>query len=348
MSANGSERATPDVSVLIPVLNEAAHIRETVATMLAQRLGGLTFELVFADGRSDDDTKAILQAMAQEDARVVVVDNPARTTAAGLNVALHHARGHYVARMDAHSWFPDCYLAAGVERLQAGDDVVWVAGPVVPRGTGRWSRRVALALGTRLGMGGSSKWTPNEGDDGAAQEFELDTGVFAGVWERATLDRLGGWDDGWPVNQDSELAARVLAEGGRIVCLPAMAAEYLPRNDLKRLWRQYWRFGWYRAKTSCRHPGTLRPTHLLPVGLVLTAFASVLAPRPLRRLAWLGIALYAAATGGASAQTARHDSARVAAGLPAVFATMHAAWGLGFLVGWLRFGGPFSPLRRQG
>lgn len=345
MSTNGVARPAPDVSVLIPVLNEAAHIRETVAAMQAQELGELTFELVFADGRSDDDTKAILEQLAHEDPRVVVVDNPARTTAAGLNVALHRARGRWVARMDAHSWFPDCYLAAGIERLRRDDDVVWVAGPVVPRGTGRWSRRVALALGTRLGMGGSSKWTPNEGDDGA-REFELDTGVFAGVWERSTLDRLGGWDDGWPVNQDSELAARVHAEGGRIVCLPAMAAEYLPRDDLKRLWRQYWRFGWYRAKTSCRHPGTLRPTHLLPPALVLTAAACVLTPRPLRRLAWLGLGLYAAAVGATAAQTARHASARVAAGLPAVFAVMHAAWGLGFMVGWVRFGGPFSRLRR--
>ncbi|MGB2710548.1 MAG: glycosyltransferase, partial [Conexibacter sp.] len=188
--------STPDVSVLIPVLNEEAHIRETVAAMLAQQLDGRTHELVFADGRSEDRTKAILEELAQADERIVVVDNPARTTAAGLNAALRHARGRYVARMDAHAYFPSRYLAAGIERLEHGDDVVWVAGPVVPRANGGLSPSVALALGSRLGVGGSSKWRMNDPAARAAEETELDTGVFAGVWRRETLDRLGGWDDG--------------------------------------------------------------------------------------------------------------------------------------------------------
>jgi succinoglycan biosynthesis protein ExoA len=332
---------TPDVSVLIPVLNEAEHIRATVATMREQALDGRTLELVFADGRSDDDTKAILDELAREDERVVVVDNPARTTAAGLNAALSAARGRYVARMDAHSFFPARYLAAGIERLERGggeDDVVWVAGPVVPRGNGGISGAVAVALGSRLGVGGSSKWRMNDPDARAADEFELDTGVFAGVWTRETVDRLGGWDDGWPVNQDSELAARVHAAGGRIVCLPEMAAEYLPRRDLKKLWRQYWRFGFYRAKTSTRHPSSLRKTHLLPPIVVLTAVVALLPLGPLARLARLGIALYAGALLVTAIGESRHAPAREAALLPPVLAVMHVSWGLGFLAGWARYG----------
>ena len=330
--------SAPDISVLIPVLNEAAHIRETVAAMLAQELGEMTAELIFVDGRSDDDTKAILEQLAQEHPSIRVLDNPQRTTAAGLNVALDAARGRYVARMDAHSFFPPEYLAAGVKRLQRGDGVVWVAGPVLARGTGRWSSRVALALGTRLGVGGSSKWTSNK-DGTPVQEFDLDTGVFAGVWERATVVDLGGWDSDWPVNQDSEMAARVLARGGRIVCLPEMAAHYLPRDDLRALWRQYWRHGFYRAKTSSRHPQSLRRTHLLPPAIVVAVVVAVLAPRPLRRAAHAGLALYLAILGVTTAEAARHAPARAAVGVPPVLVTMHLAWGLGFMTGWARFGG---------
>lgn len=329
----------PDISVLIPVLNEAGHIRETVATMQGQQLGALTMELIFVDGRSDDDTAAILRELAIADPRIRVLDNPARTTAAGLNVALGAARGRYVARMDAHSFFPERYLAAGVQRLRRGDDVVWVAGPVIARGSGRWSSRVALALGTRLGVGGSSKWTAN-GDGGpAADEFELDTGVFAGVWERTTVTSLGGWDPDWPVNQDSEMAARVLARGGRIVCRPEMAAHYLPRDDLRALARQYRRHGYYRAKTSRRHPASLRATHLLPPAVLATAVATVLTPRPLRSIARVGLALYAGALALTGIGAARHAPARTAAGVPVVLATMHASWGAGFVAGWARFGG---------
>lgn len=341
MSANPATMpTTPDVSVLIPVLNEEAHIRDTVATMLAQRLDGLTLELVFADGRSDDRTKAVLEEMGREDDRIVVVDNPARTTAAGLNACLRAARGRYVARMDAHAWFPDRYLAAGIERLERGDgdDVVWVAGPVVPRGEGGIRASVVYALGSRLGVGGSSKWRMNA-EGRPAEEVELDTGVFAGVWRRETVDRYGGWNDAWPVNQDSELAARVLADGGRIVSRAEMAAEYLPRDSYKALWRQYWRHGFYRAKTACHHRGTLRKTHLLPPAVALCLVAALLAPtRPLRRLARLGVGLYGGALALTALDAARTTPPSVAAPLPAVLATMHLAWGLGFMAGWARFG----------
>ncbi|HWI22360.1 MAG TPA: glycosyltransferase [Baekduia sp.] len=330
--------STPDVSVLIPVLNEELHIRDTVATMLAQELDGLTLELIFADGRSSDRTKAILEEMSAADERIVVVDNPSRTTAAGLNACLRAARGRYVARMDAHSYFPTRYLAAGIERLEQGDDTVWVAGPVVPRGRGGLSASVAYALGTRLGVGGSSKWRLNA-DGEPAEEVELDTGVFAGVWRRETVDQHGGWDDAWPVNQDSELAARVIAGGGRIVSRAEMAAEYLPRDNLKALWRQYWRHGFYRAKTSCRHRSTLRPTHFLPPAVAVCAVLSLLGPtRALRRLARTGVGLYGGALAVTAVDAARSTPLSVAGPLPAVLATMHLAWGLGFIAGWTRYG----------
>lgn len=332
--------ATPDVSVLIPVLNEADCIRETVAAMQAQELDGLGLELLFVDGASTDDTKAILLELAREDPRIRVLDNPDRTTAIALNIALREARGRYVARMDAHSFFPPRYLALGIERLERGDGVEQVCGPMLPRGTGRWSRRVSLALATRLGMGGASKWEAVAGDRSEPIEVELDTGVFAGVWRRETIDRLGGWDDGFPANQDSELAARILADGGRIVCRSEMAADYLPRDSLRGLWRQYSRYGFYRAKTASRHPDSVRRSHVLAPGLMLTLLAALLAPRPLRTLARLGVLLYAAAVGAETVKAVRRGTPpHVAAGLPAVFATLHASWGAGFLLGLARFGG---------
>src|ERR671926_573301 len=150
-----------DASVLIPVLNEERYIRETVAAMQAQRFDG-SVEFLFMDGRSEDRTKEILEQLAGEDPRIRVFDNPGRTSTAGLNVGLRHARGDYVVRMDAHTFYPQDYIARGVERLRRGD-VVWVAGPQVPYGVGKWSRRVALALGSWFGTGGSARWGADNG-----------------------------------------------------------------------------------------------------------------------------------------------------------------------------------------
>lgn len=319
------------VSVLIPVLNEARHLPAAVSAMRAQELDG-TFELIFVDGRSSDGTRALLERLAAEDARIRVLDNPARRTAAGLNIGLRAARGRYVARMDAHALYPPQYLRRGMARLQRGDDVVWVTGPQIPEGDGVWSRRVALALGSWIGRGGQSDKWPGAIDGRPEEEVPLTTSVFTGVWERDELLRLGGWDEGWPVNQDAEMAARVLASGGGIVCRPDMGARYIPRDTLRGLARQYGRYGFYRAKTTIRHPGSLPKSRLLPVAVLLSALAGLLPWRPARRLSRSGLGAYLAAL-TAVALRARNRAGSDTPALPVVFATMHLSWAVGFLLG---------------
>src|SRR3954462_7250937 len=291
MKNSGTEPERVDASVLVPVLNEEQHIRDTVDAMRAQEFDG-TIELLFMDGGSSDNTRAVLEQLAASDPRIRVFDNPGRTTPHALNVGLAAARGEYIVRMDAHAFYPARYIAAGVERLPRGG-VDWGAGPPSPPGPGRWSRRVALALNSGLTTVGSRKWRAGA-EGGAGDEVELDTGVFAGVWRRSTLDRHGGWDTGWPINQDSELAARVLADGGRIVLLPEMGAEYVPRDNLKGLARQYWRYGIYRATTSRYHATSLRRSHLLAPTLALAVPAALLAPRLIRVPARMALCAYVA------------------------------------------------------
>ncbi|HEU0019222.1 MAG TPA: glycosyltransferase family 2 protein [Thermoleophilaceae bacterium] len=319
-------------SVLIPVLNEAAHLEDAVEAMRAQSFDG-TYELIFIDGGSTDGSREILERLAAEDERVRVFENPQRRTPQALNIGLRESRGAVIVRMDAHTHYPPNYIADAVERLERGD-VAHVSGPALPYEEGTpWSRRVALATTTSLGTGGASFRHPVDGD-----EIEVQSG-FAGAWRRETLERHGGWDEGWPINQDAELAARIRAEGGRLVCLPSMAASYIPRDSLRALARQYFRYGLYRAKTSQRHGGSMRPVLLFPPLLFLVTLLSVL-PHNLARAPRVGVAGYAVTTlvvALGAATPGRHLDALM---LPAVFATMHLAWGCGFLVGCLRFGLP--------
>jgi len=331
-----------DISVLVPVLNEERHIRETVAAMQAQRFDG-TMELLYADGRSEDRTREILLELAEHDPRIHVLDNPRRGTASALNVCLREARGEFIARMDAHTYYGDRYLAAGVERLGRGD-TDWVSGPAVPKPTGLVSRAVALALASWLGRGGSRKW---DEDGESAGERELDTGVFGGVWHRSTVVDVGGWDERWPINQDSEMASRFLARGARLVCLPEMVGYYVPRNSLPKLARQYFRYGFYRARTFRRHPQSLRRSHVIAPVLAATLVGTVAGPRNIRLAARACIGAYllaVLATGTSTAARARKPAE--GAMLVAVLPAMHLGWGFGTLAGVARFGPPMAALAR--
>ncbi|MGI8557164.1 MAG: glycosyltransferase [Solirubrobacteraceae bacterium] len=328
-------------SVLVPVFNEERYLEHSVAAMRRQRFSGQV-ELVFADGGSTDRTREILESLARQDPRIRVFDNPNRSVSSGLNVALRHARGQWIARMDAHTEYPDDYLALGVERLQ-NNGTRWVSGPQAPRGDGPVSRAVALALGSFLGRGRSRKWGREGSADGS--EYELDAGVFAGVWARSTLLEYGGWDERWPRNSDSEMAGRFLARGERLICIPRMAAEYVPRDSLRGLWRQYSGYGEYRFKTAVRHPHTLRRSHLLAPAIVLDAALTVCGPRQARRPAGAGLCVYAgvlvATALRALPQAKRSEDAAL---VPLVLGIMHFGHGVGALRSTLRHGAPLAAL----
>jgi succinoglycan biosynthesis protein ExoA len=334
-----------DVSVLTPVLNEEEHIREVAAKMLSQRFDG-TIEFIFIDGNSEDRTTDILRELQQADPRVRILRNPRRSTPVALNIGLANARGAFIARMDAHTLYPEDYLAKGVARLRRGD-AAHVSGPQLAHGQGTWSRRVALALDSPLGRGGAQFRQASNG------EIEVDSG-FTGVWPRAVLEAHGGWDEDWHNDQDSELAARIRDGGGRILCLPEMGARYIPRDSLTGLARQYWRYGVYRAKTSGAHPSSMRRSHLLAPSLALSMAAAMLPLGWLRKVGRTTVAVWCAAlVGVAMAEAWRAENtveldaspADVAA-LPAVFGAMHLAWGFGFLFGCARFGPPWRAIVR--
>jgi glycosyltransferase involved in cell wall biosynthesis/SAM-dependent methyltransferase/GT2 family glycosyltransferase len=322
-------------TVLVPVLDEARHLERALGTAAAQQLdGGL--EILVIDGGSTDGSRDLVARLALADPRIRLLDNPAGRTPNALNIGLRAARGTYVARMDAHALYPSDYIARGIERLRQGD-VACASGPQLPLAGPGAGRAVALALHSPLGVGGARFRHAGAG------ERDVDSG-FCGVWRRDLLLELGGWDEGWPVNQDAELAARIRARGGRIVCLPAMAAQYVTRPGLGAVARQYRRYGQYRVKTACRHPSGLRRSHVLPPALAAAVAAAAL---PLRaaRPARAGVAAYGAALLIEGHRIARRDaSVQLGAPVAGALATMHLAWGAGFLEGCRRFGVPWRAL----
>jgi glycosyltransferase involved in cell wall biosynthesis len=90
--------STPEVTVLMPVHNGAAHVLDAARSILDQTFAD--FELLVVDDASTDGTGAILQGLS--DPRVRVVRNADRMRLpATLNRGMALARGRLIARMDA-------------------------------------------------------------------------------------------------------------------------------------------------------------------------------------------------------------------------------------------------------
>ena len=295
----------PFVSVILPVRNGAPQVAGALRALLDGDWPPDRLAVLVADGRSNDGTPALVRRIAAADPhhRVTLLDNPARITPAGLNVALAAARGEVVVRLDAHALPAPDYVRRCVAALR--ESGAWVAGgAMVGRGEGAFGRAVARATALPLGTGGAAFRRPDAhgrehgpsggfgGRDQSAQSAgrAVDT-VYLGAWPRAVLDRLGGFDEGLPTNQDYELCLRIRASGGTVWLDPRIRSTTLTRGTPAALARQYHGYGRGRAATLRRHPRSLRLRQLAPAaftaGLVALAAAAPWRPAARRGLAAL-------------------------------------------------------------
>ena len=106
---------SPRVSVILPVYNGEAYLRESVDSILAQTYAD--FELIAIDDGSRDGTAALLGAV--RDPRVRVVHQENMGLALTLNKGIALARSEYIARQDADDISRPERLARQVEYMDA-------------------------------------------------------------------------------------------------------------------------------------------------------------------------------------------------------------------------------------
>lgn len=90
---------SPAISVVLPVYNAEAYVREAVGSILAQSF--TDFELIAINDGSTDDSGAILRELATHDARIILIEQPNEGAASARNKALEMARAELIALMDA-------------------------------------------------------------------------------------------------------------------------------------------------------------------------------------------------------------------------------------------------------
>ncbi len=322
----------PAVSVIVPCYNEAATIGLLLDALYAQTYPREALEVIIADGLSTDGTRAAIAAWqaAHPDLAVRVVDNPDRIIPAALNRALAVARGKIIVRLDAHSVPAPDYIARSVAALEAGkgDNVggVW---EIRPGGEGWLAECIAAAAAHPLGVGDARYRY-------ASTAAAVDTVPF-GAFYRRLIERIGGFDESLLTNEDYEFNTRVRESGGTVWLDPSIRSAYFARPTLRALARQYWRYGYWKVQMLRRYPHTLRWRQALPPLFVLVLGVLAIAATvwwPARVLLGFQLGGYALALLGAGLHLAmRRRKPACVVGAPLAMATMHLAWGAGFLWG---------------
>jgi len=308
-----------EISVILPVRNEALHLADSVQAILSQDFHG-AFEVILAIGPSEDATKEIANKIAEADRRVVIVDNPTGGTAAGLNIAVNKAKYSNIVRVDGHAEIPKNYLTLALEILSASG-AVNVGGVMAAVGKSLFERSVARAMRSPLGVGASRFHT-------GGTAGEVDT-VYLGAFRKEALLAIGGFDERFTRAQDWELNYRLRDAGGVIYFDPRLVVTYRPRASVRALARQYFEYGRWRRVVTRRHTGTVNYRYLAPPFTVIVSGLSILLGTFISSILFVPVLVYALFILITAFKIGKSTGEVVS--LPLILMTMHFCWGFGFL-----------------
>jgi succinoglycan biosynthesis protein ExoA len=322
------------VSIIVPMLNEAAHVGQLVDDLAAQDFSG-DLEILVADGGSTDGSPDLLRAAADRAGlSVTLIDNPARWISPGLNACIRAATGDLIVRLDCHAHYPPDYVRRLVAAAEEETSAWSVGGVIVP--VGRTATERAVACATSSPFGGIA-WSRYDGSD---KRVEVDT-FYCGAFRPEAFRRVGLFDESLKRSQDDDLNFRFRQAGGKVVLDPAIRSYYIPRGSFRAAFRQYYGYGLWKVAVMRKHRRVVSVRSLAPLGLVTSLgvlAVAGLASADARRLLYAELAVYAvgAVVFGAASIHRRRERWSLLPRVAAVFPTYHFGYGLGLVAGGLK------------
>jgi succinoglycan biosynthesis protein ExoA len=306
--------ALPLVTVVLSCRDDEPDVETAIRAVLAQDWPRDRLELLVADGMSMDATREIVARLADEDDRIRLVHNPARTRAAGLNECIRRARGEIIVRVEPRGDYGAGFVRQCVEALdRTGADNV--EGAATPEGASFFERCVAAALRSPLAGGAGAR-----GD----------------AYRREIFERVGLFDPNATTDEDAELALRVKDAGGQVARSDAIGLSYRVRDSARALARRVFSEGQGQARTMVKHGTLASRTPALPF-LWLAGEAAVLVTSRWHKLARWTLGGYALATGAEAVRVGRHEGPLAVPVVWALLPALHVARGAGFAAGLVKY-----------
>lgn len=210
----------PTLSIIIPVLNEAESIEQTLRSARASfSAANLPVELIVIDGGSTDNTVSLAQPLAER----VIESPPGR--ARQMNAGALIAQGDYLLFLHADTTLP---ANAGTQlKVVFSGRAIWGRFDVRIRGKSCMLPVIAFMMNTR------SRFTG------------IATGDQAMFVRRDVFESIGGFAD-QPLMEDIELSKQLIKQA-RPACLKGPVQTSGRRWDARGVWRTIflmWRLRW--------------------------------------------------------------------------------------------------------
>jgi len=260
--------SAPNPVIILPVLNEAENIAQTLCDL---RAGNPQMPIWVVDGGSTDGTQDCVHQIITTDPALRLIHNPHQSQSHAVNLAARRAMtsGHNIfIRADAHARYAAGFAAEMAALLdQTGADSITV--PLIAKATtgSLWQRANCALQHGWLGHGGAAHRR-------MGQSGWVNHGHHA-AFHTARFLALGGYDPQFSACEDVDYDIRLRAAGGRIWFAADWPVAYLPRATPRATFHQMRRNGAARMTLARKHHTALGIRQTLPL---LASFAVMIAP----------------------------------------------------------------------
>lgn len=251
------------LSVICPIYNEEKYIEKCIDSILRQDYPKEDMEVLLVDGMSTDKTREIVLSYCADYSFIHLLDNPRKIVPYAMNIGIQAAKGDIIIRLDAHAIYPDNYFSELVTKLhELNADNVGAVCRTLPADDSPKCKAIAAALSSSFGMGNSYFRI------GAKEIMQVDTVPF-GCYRKEVFDKIGLYDIDLIRNQDDELNARLIKNGGKIYLIPYLIVDYFARNTIKKTGKMFYQYGLYKPLVNKKlgSPATIR--QFFPLAFVL-------------------------------------------------------------------------------
>jgi len=255
------------VSIIIPCFNEENFIIPCVESCLNQSFNG-SLEIIVVDGNSTDQSLVHIQRLIDEHPKQVrVIHNPQRITPVSLNLGLQNSHADFKMILGAHSTLPRQFILSCLHCFQDEPDAACVGGIILNQYANTTAENIGLAMSSPFGVGnatfrigGEKKW--------------VDTVAF-GMYKKEVFEKIGWFNEDLIRNQDDEFNFRLTQAGLKILFDPSIQSHYFVRASYKKLWKQYFQYGFWKVYVNILHHHVTSIRQLFPAAFfayLLTLF----------------------------------------------------------------------------
>lgn len=319
------------VSIVIPCRNEENYIEQCIKSFLVQSYPQELIEIIVADGMSTDNTRKIIDEMKKEHKNIKLLDNLKLSAPTGMNLGIKESKSDIIIIFGAHAYADKDFVRENVLALE-GKDIGCAGGVITTINDSIKGEAIAEAMSCPFGVG-------NALFRYAEKEAFVDTVGF-GAYDRKFIIDIGLFDEELVRNQDDELNFRVQKAGKKILLNPKIKATYFSRGDFKKLWRQYYQYGFWKVRVIQKHKKPASIRHLIPLMFVLFLLGGGILSI-FSKLIFIGylltLLLYLLLDLTFSVKICKKKSIKHLPYLFITFPILHISYGVGFIMGLFNF-----------